>query len=117
MQMHRESTSKIKHKSISSSAQYVTLQKYISHPSIVTSFSEPTNKTKTGTANSWETTNSKPLGPNIMIGQSETGSGNHIIFITVFSGRLKMLGQDQFAKPNQHVLTFVHPILNCRVAY
>jgi hypothetical protein len=115
MQMHRESA--FEHKSISSSAQYVTLQKYISHPSIVISFSKPTNKTKTGTANSWETTNSKPLGPNIMIGQSEIVSGNHIIFITLFSGRLKMLGQDHFAKPNQHVMTFLHPILNCRVAY
>jgi hypothetical protein len=37
-------------------------------------------KTKTGTANRWETTNSKALGQIVMIGQSETGSNsqNHI---------------------------------------
>jgi hypothetical protein len=50
-------------------------------------FSTPTHKTKTGTANRWETTNSKALGPIIMIGQSETGSISQIIFITHFSGR------------------------------
>jgi hypothetical protein len=32
--------------------------------------------TKTGTANRWDITYSKPLGPIIMIGQSETGSGS-----------------------------------------
>jgi hypothetical protein len=47
-------------------------------------FSNPTHKNKTGTANSWETTNSKPPGPVIMIGQSQTGSGSQIIFITLF---------------------------------
>jgi hypothetical protein len=39
-------------KSISSSAQYVTLDKYFSHPSLVIYFfSVPTHKTKAGTAN------------------------------------------------------------------
>jgi hypothetical protein len=39
-------------KSISSSAQYVTLHKYFSHPSLVIYlFSVPTHKTKAGTAN------------------------------------------------------------------
>jgi hypothetical protein len=63
----------------------VTLQKYFSHPSLV--FCKPIYKTKTETANRWETTNSKPPGPIIMIGQSETGSSSQIIFITLFSGR------------------------------
>jgi hypothetical protein len=40
-----------------------------------------------GLQNKWETTNSKPPGPIIMIGQSETGSNHHIKFITLFSGR------------------------------
>jgi hypothetical protein len=47
-------------------------------------FSNPTHKNKTGTANRLETTNSKPPGPIIMIGQSQTGSGSQIIFITLF---------------------------------
>ncbi len=50
-------------------------------------FSNPAHKTKTGTANRWEYTSSKPPGPIIMIGQSETGSSNHIIVIKLFSGR------------------------------
>jgi hypothetical protein len=41
-----------KHKSISSSAQYVTLEKYFSHSSLVIySIPTPTHKAKTGTAN------------------------------------------------------------------
>jgi hypothetical protein len=46
----------------------MTLQKYFSHPSLVIYFfSNPIDKTRTGTANRWETTNIKPLGPIIMI--------------------------------------------------
>jgi hypothetical protein len=41
-----------KHKSISSGAQYVTLQKYFSHSSLVIYFfPTPTHKAKTATAN------------------------------------------------------------------
>ncbi len=67
--------------------QYGTLQKYISHPGLVmySSFATPPMKTKTGTANRWQTTDSKPPGPGIMMGQSETLSSSHIIFITLFS--------------------------------
>jgi len=62
----------------------VTLQKYFSHPSLVIHlFFNLAHKTKTGTANRWETTNSKPLGPIIMIGKSETGSSSQILFITL----------------------------------
>jgi hypothetical protein len=43
--------------SISSGAQYVTPQKYFSHPSFsYLLFPNQTHKTKTGTANSWEIT-------------------------------------------------------------
>jgi hypothetical protein len=62
------------YKSISRGAQYVTLQKYFSHPSLVKYilFCNPTHKTETGAANRWGTTNSKPPGRIIMMGQSET---------------------------------------------
>jgi hypothetical protein len=67
------------------------------------------------------TTNSKP----------ETGSSSHIIFITLFSSRCivwlhfllasanwaQMQEKNQFPEPNQHLLTFLHPILMCRVTY
>ncbi len=45
----------------------------------------PPHKTKTGTTNRWGTTNSKPPGPIIMMGQSETRNSSQIIFITLFS--------------------------------
>jgi hypothetical protein len=35
----------------------------------------------------WETIDSKPPGPIIMIDQSETGSSSQIILITIFSGK------------------------------
>jgi hypothetical protein len=41
---------------------------------------------KIGTANRWETTNSKSPRPIIMIGQPEIGSNSHIIFITLLCG-------------------------------
>jgi predicted metalloprotease with PDZ domain len=45
-------TQSSEYKSISSSAQYVTLHKYVSHPSLVIHFfCNPTHKTETGTAN------------------------------------------------------------------
>jgi hypothetical protein len=43
----------------------------------------PTHKTETGTANRWGTTNSKPPGPIIMMGQSETLTSTQIVFITL----------------------------------
>jgi hypothetical protein len=50
--------------------------------------SKLTHKTKTGTANRWETANSKPPRPIIMIGQSKTGSTSQIIFVTLFFQQL-----------------------------
>ncbi len=45
-------------------AQYVTQQKYFLHPRLVICFfSNLTHKTKTRTANRWETTNINPPGP------------------------------------------------------
>jgi len=48
-------------------------------------FCNLTNKTEIGTTNRWGTTNNKPLGPIIMMGQLETLSNIYIIFITFFS--------------------------------
>ncbi len=52
----------------------MTLQKHFSHPSFNCQLlsKPPTYKTETGTANRWETTNSKPLGPIKLSTQSET---------------------------------------------
>ncbi len=53
---------------IFSGAQYVTLQKCFSQPSLVIYFfSNPTYETKTGTANMRQTTNSKPPRPIIIL--------------------------------------------------
>jgi hypothetical protein len=57
-------------------------------------FPNSTYKTQTGTANRWETTNSKSLGQITLTGQSETSASKSdhiytsstIIFITLFSG-------------------------------
>jgi hypothetical protein len=54
------------------SAQYLTLQKYFFTSLVIYFLPTSPIKTKTGTANRWETTNSKALGQIIMIGQSET---------------------------------------------
>jgi hypothetical protein len=50
-------------------AEYVTLQKYVSHYVL---FCHLTHKTKLGTANGWGVINSKPPGPITMMGKSET---------------------------------------------
>jgi len=83
-------------------------------------FSNPTHKTKSGTANRRETTNSKSPRPIIMFGLSETESNSQILSIMCqallcllphSANYAKMLGQNHFAEPNWHVLTFLHPIL------
>ncbi len=74
-------------KSISSDAQYVTLGKYFSHPSLVLySLATPPLKVKLGEQIGGGLINSKPLGPIIMMGQWKALSSNWIIFITLFSG-------------------------------
>jgi hypothetical protein len=80
-------------KKMKTGVQYVTLQKHFSHPSLVIYFfvTPPTDKTERGTANRWGTTNSKPPGRIIMIGQSKRGIGSQIIFITLFSSKCTVL--------------------------
>ncbi len=110
---------------IPSHAQYVTLQKYFSPPTLVIYlFATPHMKLIWDCNLRQGTTNSKPPGPIIKIGQSETGRSSQIILIT-FSSRFtavmnllpglafvaNMLGQNHFLEPYWHVLTFLHPIL------
>ncbi len=66
------------YESISSCAQYVvTLCKKLSHPSFsYVLFYNLTHTTESGTTNRWETTNNKPPGQIIMIGESETLSSS-----------------------------------------
>jgi hypothetical protein len=62
-------------RAISSGAQNVTLQEYFSYQSsVIYLFSNPAHKTKTGTGNRWQTTNSKPPGQIIKIGQNREGA-------------------------------------------
>ncbi len=49
-------------------------------------FGNPTNKTETGSAYTWRTTNRKPAGPIIVIDQSEIPSRSHVQLITLFLG-------------------------------
>ncbi len=55
-------------------------------------FCNPTQKTEPGTANRWGTTNSKPHGPIIMMGQSETLITSQVLFITLFSAGVHRFG-------------------------
>jgi hypothetical protein len=121
-------------KSISTSDQYVTLQKYFLHLSLV--ISNPTHKTKTGTANRWETTNSKPSGQIIIIANhldkslllTDQNCGATIISYLLLFFRKRAFYQPpqtlqkywtkkHFAMLNHRVLPFLNLILICRITY
>ncbi len=104
-------------------AQYATIQKYFSHPSLVIYFfPTPPIKRKLGLYIGSETTNSKPI-------RNREQQSDHIYYtllwlvldLTVpFSSHNKLcktLGQYHFVEPNRHVLAFLHPILICRITY
>jgi hypothetical protein len=70
-------------------------------------FSNPAHKTKTGTANRWETTNSNPPRESNYLANQQEVFG----FFCAFHqppqiNFAKMLGQNHFAEPNWNVLTF-----------
>ncbi len=109
-----------------------TQQRYFTSKFSYLSFSNLTHETETETANRWETTNSNPHGPIIMIGESETGRKSQIRFMTLFFWNVldtlqcfvpatakcaNMQIQNHFSQANQHVLTFPHPILIYRVTH
>jgi hypothetical protein len=79
---------------------------------------------KTETTTRCRTTNSKQLGPIIMITTDQ--QSNHMFF---FAGAKRwcafyqpmadwsiMLSQNHFPEPKRHILTFLHSILLCRIA-
>jgi hypothetical protein len=79
-----------------SGAQYVTLQKCFSHPSLVIyCFATQPRKLNLGTANRWGTTNSKPHGPIVMMGRSETLITSQVLFITLFSAGVHIVWIEQ----------------------
>ncbi len=106
----------------------MTLKTYFRHRSLVILlFRNPAQKA--GTANRWETTNSKPLGPIIMIGAN--GTSNHIIShffspsahcfgcapFTSYCKLWNYVEPKPFPEPNQHILIFLHQIFMCSVTY
>ncbi len=94
-------------------------------------FCNSTHETGTWIANRWETSNSKPPGPIIVMGQSETLSQqlDHIHY-TLFCRCTALLGllpatatctnkqsRNQFPDPNRQTLDSLHPILLCKITY
>jgi hypothetical protein len=71
-------------KGICNGAQYVTLDSKIKCLSLAVFFSD--NPTKTGSAFTWGTTNSKPPRPIIVLDQSEILSRSQVQLITLFLG-------------------------------
>jgi hypothetical protein len=111
-------------KRITNGAHYVTLQEYFSYPSltILLFFLAPPIKTKTGTANRRETITNSKLHGSIRNKEHQsdpiyyTFHWAHVRFCCS-AYCAKMLHQNHFAEPTQHVLTFLHPILICRITY
>jgi hypothetical protein len=104
-------------------AQYVTIQKYFSHPSLVFYFfPTPPIKPKLGLYVGSESTNSKPI-------RNTEQQSDHIYYtllwlvlgctvpFTSLQKLCKTLGQYHFLEPNRHILAFLHPIFICRVTY
>jgi len=77
------------------------LGSYLPHARQTSAWVASCNPTQPGTANRCGTTNSKPPGPIITMGKSETPSNNsQIIFITLFlAGEQRRLASYQRAKP------------------
>ncbi len=121
-QTHLHETTECVRKSISSGAQFVTLQKmsFTSKFSYYYFVTPPINSN--WRANRWRTTNSKPPGRIIMMHESENteqqvrsyllhSSLNVHIFAAPFTSpprtvRSILRSQNDSPEPNQHVLTF-----------
>jgi hypothetical protein len=80
-------------------------------------FPTPPIKSKTGTANRWETSNKNSPGPIKLSSQSTAGVRLCCSFLPASASHRKMLGQSHFAEPNQHVSTFLLPIFFCWATY
>jgi hypothetical protein len=107
-----------KGQNISTSAQYVTLQKYLSHPSLVIWIcTTPPIKLKLeqlGEQVSGRQLIAIYLDQSLQMGQSKTLISNQIVFSTLDSACANcpiMLSQNHFLDTNRRVLTFLHSIL------
>jgi hypothetical protein len=93
---------------------------YFSHPSSVVYFVATCNPTPPETEIGTQKGRSRPPGPIIMMGQSETLTSSQITFTTFSStgahGHCRIiLSQNHFLEPNRHMWTFFHLSLVCRV--
>jgi len=97
-------------KSISTNAQYVSLQTFFSHPSFSSYlFSNPTQSR-------WETTNSNPLGPIKLSTQSETGSSQYVTIWLCLLGSsraLKVVYFEEFPVDSPDLIDEPHPTRLC----
>jgi len=73
-------------------------------------FSNPAHQTKTGTANRWRLLIATHLDQSNYLANQQ----QDLDFAVSFTS-LSILGQNNFAEPNWHVLNFLHPI--CRATY
>jgi hypothetical protein len=90
------------------------------------SFATSLGKLKTGTANRWETTSSKPPVCTNHYDEPIRNTEQQVdhIYYTLFcrcspamATRAIMRSQNHFSEPNQHRLNYLHPILLCRITY
>jgi len=113
-------------------AQYVTLQKYFWHPSLVISlFCNPTHKIETGTANRWGTLIANHLNQSLWLANQKHGATvrSYLLYSSLAGAQLflqflptsanwaNMQEKNHFPGPNRHMLTFLHQIIMCRVTY
>jgi len=114
------------------SALYVTVPKYVSHPSLVIySFLNPTHKSETGTVNRCGITIANHRHQSIWWANQKHWAAvrSYLLhsFLQVhnvaapFTSHRKLCNyggaKTIFHEPNHHVLTFRHPILSCRIVY
>jgi len=64
-----------------------------------------------------ETNNNSPPGPIKLSSQSTTDVRFLGAFYQLPTSCAKVVGQNRFAEPNWHVLTFLHPIFFCWATY
>ncbi len=116
------------------SALYVTVQKYVSYPSLVIySFFNPTHKSETGTVNRCGITVANHLHQSIWWANQKHWAAVRSYLLHSFlqvhnvaapftfhqpPQTLQLRGsQNHFHEPNHHVLTFLHPVLSWRIVY
>jgi hypothetical protein len=112
-------------KSFPTRTQYLTLQKYLSHPSLVIYlFCTLTHKTEMGTANRWETTHSKPSL--WLANHNDQGSAvrSYLLHSSLAGAQFCCLsnvttyaGEQPFSWAKPAHFDFLQPILMCKVTH